>query len=92
MQNLQEFDKLAMKLKVLGAATPEDKFLLVTALREIGKQVLVTGDDIRDSSSMQMASISMASGCGSRDSHDIADTLSLDDNFANVIKAVADPI
>jgi len=38
------FRAIADELKVLARATPEDKYMLVTGLIELGNVVAVTGD------------------------------------------------
>lgn len=44
--NLDEFKKIATKLKVLARSRPEDKYTLVTGLKQLGHVVAVTGDGI----------------------------------------------
>ena len=44
VKDLYRFQLIAKDLKVLARASPEDKFLLVTGLIELGNVVAVTGD------------------------------------------------
>ena len=46
--NLERFTSIANQLKVLARSTPEDKYMLVTGLRQLGKVVAVTGDGTND--------------------------------------------
>ena len=45
--NGEEFDKIKDNLLVLARSRPEDKYALVTGLKERGNVVAVTGDGIR---------------------------------------------
>ena len=44
----KKFKQIADNLLVLARSTPEDKFALITGLKEIGSQVAVTADGIAD--------------------------------------------
>jgi Ca2+ transporting ATPase len=46
--NKQNFRQIGMKLRVLARSTPEDKFILVTGLKEMDASVAVTADGIND--------------------------------------------
>ena len=41
---MAQFRKVAKQLRVLARSSPEDKYLLVTGLRDMGNVVAVTGD------------------------------------------------
>lgn len=42
--NLTNFRDIARELRVLARSSPEDKFILVTGLKQLGNVVAVTGD------------------------------------------------
>jgi len=47
-------------LKVLARSSPDDKFLLVTGLRELNHIVAVTGDGTNDASALRRANVGFA--------------------------------
>lgn len=51
--NGEEFDKIKDKLLVLARSRPEDKYALVTGLKERGEVVAVTGDGTNDAPALK---------------------------------------
>ena len=62
VKNLNEFKKLHQSLRVLARSRPEDKYLLVTGLRELGDIVAVTRDGTNDAPALKKADIGFAMG------------------------------
>ena len=63
--NAEEFDKIVDKLIVLARSRPEDKYCLVTGLKERGNVVAVTGDGTNDAPALKKADVGFAMGiCG----------------------------
>jgi Ca2+ transporting ATPase len=60
--NGEEFDKIQDKLLVLARSRPEDKYCLVTALKERGNIVAVTGDGTNDAPALKKADVGFAMG------------------------------
>ena len=60
--NGEEFDKIQDKLLVLARSRPEDKYTLVTGLRERGNVVAVTGDGTNDAPALKKADVGFAMG------------------------------
>lgn len=60
--NAEEFDKLADNLIVLARSRPEDKYCLVTGLKERGNVVAVTGDGTNDAPALKKADVGFAMG------------------------------
>ena len=60
--NGEEFDKIKDKLLVLARSRPEDKYALVTGLRERGNVVAVTGDGTNDAPALKKADVGFAMG------------------------------
>jgi magnesium-transporting ATPase (P-type) len=46
VQNIAQFERCVEKLVVVARSTPENKYLLVTGLKELGDVVAVTGSII----------------------------------------------
>ena len=83
------FEKIAKELKVLARSTPEDKYMLVLGLKNLGSVVAVTGDGTNDAPALKKADCGFAMGiCGTEVAKEAADIILLDDNFASIVTAV----
>jgi P-type Ca2+ transporter type 2B len=86
--NLEAFKVLQPNLRVLARSRPEDKYLLVTGLRELGEVVAVTGDGTNDAPALKKADVGFAMGItGTEIAKHAADIIIMDDNFASIVKA-----
>jgi Ca2+-transporting ATPase len=80
---------VADKISVMGRSSPNDKLLLVQALRKNGHVVAVTGDGTNDAPALHEADIGLAMGiAGTEVAKESSDIIILDDNFASVVKVV----
>ncbi|KAL8191541.1 hypothetical protein R6Q57_028272 [Mikania cordata] len=81
--------EIADKISVMGRSSPNDKLLLVQALRKRGHVVAVTGDGTNDAPALHEADIGLAMGIqGTEVAKESSDIIILDDNFASVVKVV----
>lgn len=88
VKNLPAFRQLWKNLKVLARSRPEDKYLLVTGLKELGDVVAVTGDGTNDAPALKKADVGFAMGITGTDvAKHAADIIVMDDNFASIVKA-----
>jgi len=86
--NLHELRKIHKNLRVLARPRPEDKYLLVTGLKELGDVVAVTGDGTNDAPALEKADVGFAMGItGTKIAKHAGDIIILDDNFASIVKA-----
>ncbi|XP_039159442.1 calcium-transporting ATPase 5, plasma membrane-type-like [Eucalyptus grandis] len=71
----------------MGRSSPNDKLLLVQALKKQGHVVAVTRDGTNDAPALNEAHIGLAMGIqGTEVAKESSDIIILDDNFASVVK------
>ncbi|XP_031480261.1 calcium-transporting ATPase 5, plasma membrane-type-like isoform X2 [Nymphaea colorata] len=90
-RNYSETDRpnLASQISVMGRSSPNDKLLLVQALRKNGDVVAVTGDGTNDAPALHEADIGLAMGIqGTEVAKENSDIIIIDDNFSSVVKVV----
>ena len=75
------------KLKVLARSRPNDKYVMVSGLRQLGDIVAVTGDGTNDAPALRKADVGFAMKTGTQVAHQASDIIIQDDNFASIVKA-----
>ena len=88
LNNREAFKHTVQRLKVIARASPEDKFILVFGLKELGNIVAVTGDGTNDAPALRQAHVGFAMGIRGTDiAKDAADVVLLDDSFSSIVTA-----
>lgn len=80
---------LKFRSTIFSRVSPEDKYRIVTLLKEMGEVVAVTGDGVNDTLSLKKSDIGVAMGkMGSQVAKEASEIILLDDNFRTLTSAI----
>lgn len=84
-----ELAKRLATTSVFARVTPEHKMRIITAYKNLGEVVAMTGDGVNDAPSLVAADLGVAMGkIGTEVAKEAADIVLLDDNFGSIISAI----
>ena len=86
----QQVIEAADKHTVFGRVTPEQKSVLVKALKQRGHKVAMTGDGVNDILALKEADCSIAMASGSDATRNVSNLVLLDSNFSAMPSIVAE--
>jgi cation-transporting ATPase E len=86
----EQVDDLVEHGRVFGRVTPEQKRLMVDALRRRGHVIAMTGDGVNDTLALKDADLGVAMGSGSTVARNVAQLVLLDDRFSVLPSVVSE--
>lgn len=87
--NINNFQIVYDKTRVIARSSPEDKYLLVTGIKQLGNVVAVTGDGTNDAPALKKSDVGFAMGiAGTEVAKEAAGIILLDDNFKSILTAI----
>ncbi len=90
LKSKEEVRNAATEYTVFGRVTPEQKRILVRALKRAGHTVAMTGDGVNDVLALKDADCSIAMASGSEAASNVSDLVLLDSDFAGMPHVVAE--
>lgn len=90
LEGLSESDviNVANKYTVFGRVSPEQKAILVRAMKAAGRNVAMTGDGVNDILALKEANCAISVGSGSDAARNVSHLVLMDSNFSSMPKVV----
>ena len=90
LKEKEDYDRAVREYTVFGRVTPNQKRMLVQALKEQKKTVAMTGDGVNDVLALKDADCSVAMASGSDAASNVAQLVLLDSDFSHMPSVVAE--
>ena len=86
----EQVEEAANVYTVFGRVTPEQKAILVRAMKEAGRTVAMTGDGVNDILAMRESDCAISVGCGTDAAKTVANLVLMDNKFSSLPNVVAE--
>ena len=86
----EQVAQAANEYTVFGRVTPEQKAILVRAMKQAGRTVAMTGDGVNDILAMRESDCAISVGCGTDAAKTVANLVLMDNKFSSLPNVVAE--
>jgi cation-transporting P-type ATPase E len=80
----QRLPEIVSTHDIFGRVTPEQKKMLIQAIKKTGSYVAMTGDGVNDVPALKVADLAISMESGSQAARNIADIVLLNDSFSSI--------
>ena len=88
IKNMDNFQKITKRLKVLARSQPLHKYALVLGLKALDNVVAVTGDGTNDAPALSKSDVGFAMFVGTDIAKEASDIIIMDNNFSSIVTAI----
>ena len=88
IKDIQNFQKITEKLRVMARSQPLHKYALVLGLKSLKNVVAVTGDGTNDAPALSKSDVGFAMFAGTDIAQEASDIVIIDNNFSSIVTAI----
>ncbi len=88
IKNMENFQKITERLKVMARSQPIHKYALVLGLKALKNVVAVTGDGTNDAPALSKSDVGFAMFAGTDIAKEASDIVIIDNNFSSIVTAI----
>ena len=88
IKNMDNFQKITKRLKVMARSQPLHKYALVLGLKSLKNVVAVTGDGTNDAPALSKSDVGFAMFAGTDIAKEASDIVIIDNNFSSIVTAI----